>query len=425
MTGNHHVELDPLHPSLASGSRLPAGATDSSYESFFLCSLQRHITEGQIEFVTPRGRTVVGHGGQRAIDSTPVVEVSNPDFFRRVLCAGNLGMAESYMAGDFNVKDGRLPELLTLLLRNRLDKKLKQDKRFLARYLWIKTINRLSSNAENVRAHYDVGDELFDCFLSDKFQVYSCGYAQSWGDEIDDVQRNKLDRICRKLELRPGQRLLDIGSGNGGLLIHAAQNYGVVATGVTNSRSHYKRSSSNIEKYHLQKQLDVHLGDFTAIAGDFDRVVSVGMLEHVRPSRYSAYFKKIRSLLRPAGWGLVHCIGMNAAENKNDPFIQKYIFPGSHTPKLSVIAANIESNDMAIIDVENIARHYAVTTRRWLESFRRNHHRLTGTQYDGAFKRMWDYYLSCGVAVATAGELAVYQVLFTNDYHTEYRFQRI
>lgn len=405
--------------------RLRAAGSEAAsvYEGLLLRALERHVAGGRIAFVTSRGTAVVGDGD----DTTApiVVEVGRLDFFRRVVCSGNLGMADSYMAGDFNVKDGQLPEFLTLLLRNRLDRKLKQDKRFLANYLWVRTINWLSSNCVNVRSHYDIGDELFDCFLRDKYQVYSCGYAHSWDDDIDSLQQNKLDRICKKLDLCPGHRLLDIGSGNGGLLVHAALHHGAVGAGVTNSRSHYERSLRNIEKYGLRNRVSVRLGDFMEVEGEYDRVVSVGMLEHVRPSQYRAYFKKISAVLHPKGWGLVHAIGTNAAENKHDPFVQKHVFPGSDTPKLSVVAANVENNDMAIIDVENIVRHYAVTTRRWLESFRTNSPGLDPERYDDAFKRMWEYYLSCGVAAALVGNLAVYQVLFTKDYHAEYRFQRV
>jgi cyclopropane-fatty-acyl-phospholipid synthase len=329
------------------------------------------------------------------------------------------------MAGDFQVDHGRLPEFLTVLLRNDLDKKLKGDLRFVLRYLSVRLLNLAASKAKNVQHHYDVGDELFDSFLEDEYQVYSCGYAHEWNDDIESLQRNKLDRICQKLCLKPGQRFLDIGSGNGGLLLHAAANYGVHATGVTNSRSHYERSVASARRHGLETRVEVLFGDFGGVSGEFDRVASVGMLEHVPRQEYSAYFRKISSVLRPHGWALMHAIGLNTARSPHDPFIQKYIFPGSDTPKLSVVTGQIETNRLAIIDVENLVRHYAVTTRRWLESFRENHTRLDGRRYDEKFKRMWEYYLSCGVAAALAGNLAVYQVLFTNDYYAEYGFQRV
>lgn len=129
--------------------------------------------------------------------------------------------------------------------------------------------------------------------------------------------------------------------------------------------------------------------------------------------------------MRPGGRGLVHAIGCNTRVNRHDPFIQRYIFPGSDTPKLSAISQQLEDNRLAILDVENLIRHYAVTAQRWLEAFRERAPALDSTRYDAAFKRMWEYYLCCGIAAATAGEASLYQVLFTNDYHAPYRFQRI
>jgi cyclopropane-fatty-acyl-phospholipid synthase len=407
----------------SSGTGVASGASNnaSGYQRFLHAALDRHVRQGRIALTTLGTTTVVGRG--RAVDV--VVRIHNPDFFRKVVCYGNLGLGEAYMAGDFEVEGEQLVEFLTLLLRSDLDKKLKQDLGFALHYVWVRLANLLKSKAANVQRHYDIGEDLFDAFLQDRYQVYSCGYAHRWDDDADTLQHNKLDRICRKLMLQPRHRLLDIGCGKGGLLIHAALNYGICGIGVTNSRAHHQRALENIRKHRLDDRLGVQLGDFSDVQDGFDRVASVGMLEHVPPREVPAYFRKIKSVLRPQGWALVHAIGLNAAKNKHDPFIQKYIFPGSDTPKLSVLALNIEANGLAIVDVENIARHYAVTCRRWLESFRRNRDGLDPSRYDASFKRMWEYYLCCGVAVALAGNLSVYQVLFTNDYHAAYPFQRV
>jgi len=383
--------------------------------------LSRHLAQGTL---------IVRHGGVDhrfgAGDAAPVVlHVHRDEFFSRVLAYGNLGMGEAFMAGDYEVEDGRLVDCLIMLCRAGLHKKLRSDWSFLLRYGGLLARNRMLSPATNVRRHYDIGEDVFDAFLLDRYQVYSCGYAHSDADDADLLQQRKLDRICRKLEIESGQSLLDIGCGKGGMLIHAALNFGARGVGVTNSVAHHQRAEENAAKYGVADRVRFLLGDYREIDGSFDRIVSVGMLEHVRRRDYPAYFGAIKRLLTPTGRGLVHVIGCNTAVNRHDAFIQKYIFPGSDTPKLSAMTTELETNCLAILDVENMARHYAVTLRRWLEAFLQNRGTLDPVRYDTVFERMWEYYLSCGVASATVGEQALYQILFTNDYHAPYRLQRV
>jgi cyclopropane-fatty-acyl-phospholipid synthase len=154
-------------------------------------------------------------------------------------------------------------------------------------------------------------------------------------------------------------------------------------------------------------------------------VVSVGMMEHVPRREYRKYFSNIARMLTPTGYGLVHTIGCNGAVNRHDPFIQKYIFPGSNQPRLSEITEHLEKARLAIVDVENMVRHYAITGRRWLEAFRANAHKLDPKKYDEPFRRMWEYYLACGIAGMTATDTALYQVLFTKDYAADLALHRV
>ena len=165
--------------------------------------------------------------------------------------------------------------------------------------------------------------------------------------------------------------------------------------------------------------------DFTRCSGQYNKVVSVGMMEHVPRKEYGLYFRQIRALLREGGLGLVHTLGCNAARNVHDPFIQKYVFPASNQPRLSEIASGLERHRLAILDVENMVRHYALTGRRWLERFEQNERRLDARKYDERFKRMWRYYFACGIAATDNGsDTALYQVLFTTfraDHPTLHR----
>ena len=365
----------------------------------------------------------VGHRTANS-DVDAKIQVKNPRFFRRVLAAGNLGLGEAYIDRDFEMEVGTLQEFLTIMVRNRLGERIKLNAPAAVRVAWLRLTNALRGKTRNVQRHYDIGDDLFEALL-DSTLTYSCGYAKKPTDDLDQLQFNKLDRICRKLGLRRGERLLDIGCGYGGLLIHAAKHYGVSVTGVTISRHHYERAKARAAEQGLTARVDVQFRDFTDLSGKYDKIVSVGMMEHVPRSEYRKYFNQIYKILEPHGVGLVHTIGANAPTNQHDPFIQKYIFPHSNQPRLSEICEQLEIHRLAILDVENMVRHYRYTTERWLENFHANRDRLDATRYDDAFVRMWEYYLCCGIAAATASDSALYQVLFNKDYAASLPLHRV
>jgi cyclopropane-fatty-acyl-phospholipid synthase len=377
----------------------------------FFQLLDKCVADARILFRFDGAERLVGRPeGERDI----TIMVRRERFFSRVLCYGNLGMGEAYMDGDFEVEQGSLHDFLHVLLRNRLDRKIRGDLRLALRVLGTRAANAFRGKEKNVQRHYDIGDELFETFL-DPTLTYSCGYALTPEDDLEQLQLNKLDRICRKLELKPGERLLDIGCGFGGLLIHAAKHFGVTGKGITVSRRHCERGNARIAEEGLSGRVEVEYRDFRSLSGEFDKVVSVGMMEHVPRSQYGDYFQSIARALSSRGKGLVHTIGCNTFKNEHDPFIQKYIFPASNQPRLSEITLHLERNRLGILDVENIVRHYGYTVARWLERFRENRHRLDGSRYDERFARMWEYYFACGIAAARAADSAVYQVLFTKD----------
>lgn len=383
----------------------------SAPAGLFFELLDRCVVDASIAFHTPITSRVAGRGPGAP---TIAVMVRNERVFERTLALGNLGLAEAYMDSDFEMKEGTLADLLTVLLRNRLDERVGDHPRLALRIALVRVRNLMRGGRRNVRAHYDQGDDLFECFL-DPSMTYSCGYAVAEDDGLEALQWNKLDRICRKLRLAAGMRLLDIGCGFGGLLIHAARHYRVQGVGVTNSAAHREGASRQIHAAGLGDRVTIMEVDFSRVSGRFDRIVSVGMLEHVPPRRCAAYFAAIAKQLAPRGLGLVHAIGCNAPRNVHDPFTQAYVFPDSHQPKLSDIARHLETNRLAILDVENIVRHYGYTVAQWLKRFQANQTTLDPVKYDARFRRMWEYYLSCGIAAASASDSAVYQVLFTND----------
>ncbi|WP_224248349.1 class I SAM-dependent methyltransferase [Hyalangium gracile] len=388
----------------------------------FIQILNRHIADATVRLIVEDEPFTVGGGGDAPVAT---LRIHDRRFFSRVLSQGNLGMGEAYMEGDFTVEEGTLHDFLTVLLRNRIDRKVRGDPRTVLKVLRVQLGNKLTgAQWRYVQRHYDLGDELFESFL-DETMTYSCGYALTPEDSLEDLQRNKLERICRKLELKSGEHLLDIGCGFGGLLIHAARNHGVTGVGITNSRRHCERGNENIARAGLSDRIRLELRDHSTIDGRFDKIVSVGMLEHLPRKEYRRYFSRIARALTPRGVGLVHAIGTSAPVNTHDPFIQRYIFPGSGQVKLSEAAHHLERQGLAIRDVENIVRHYHYTAKHWLTRFQQNQDRLDPKRYDPTFRRLWEYYLHCCVAAPLASDGTVYQVLFTKDYAAPMPLHRV
>jgi cyclopropane-fatty-acyl-phospholipid synthase len=394
-------------------------------QAYLLTILNDFIHDSLVRFLIGDEQIVVGRKPDAEAGHCDVtIRVNEPRFFRRVLTAGNLGMGEAYMEKDFEIEEGTLQQFLTILLRNRLDKKIRARSSVVLRILLLRLRDRLRGKGKNVGYHYDTGDDLFESFL-DSNLTYSCGYVKDTQDDIEKLQFNKHERICQKLRLKEGDRLLDIGCGYGGLLIHAAKHYGIRGTGITISLNQYSRGNANIARQGLSDQLRIDLCDFKEISSQYDKIVSVGMMEHVPRRQYSLFFQTIARALTSRGMGLVHTVGANAAKNIHDPFIQKYIFPASGQPRLSEIAEQLEMKGLAILDVENMARHYAFTASRWLERFRRNKATLDPLKYDDSFLRMWEYFFCCCIAAANASDSALYQVLFIKDYASELPLHRI
>lgn len=389
------------------GSRQISSARDVLMEIF-----DRALVES-VRFRTPAGEFAVGGSGHNE-DPAFTVRVNAPRFFADVVGFGNLGLGEAYMRGDFEMEEGSLEDFLTLLLRSRLDEKVGRTSRLALKAGAIRLQSMLRGRRGAVQHHYDIGTDLFEAFL-DPTMTYTCGYARSSDDTVEDLQRNKLERVCQKLRLQPEERLLDLGCGFGGLLIFAAEQYGTRGVGVTLSREQWDWANAEIRRRGLSDRIEVLLMDYRAASGTYDKVVSVGLLEHLSPSEYGTFFRKVAATLKPSSLALVHAIGTSKPGSRHDPFIQKYVFPNSHQVRLPALLSAMEKTGFALLDVENLVRHYALTANGWLERFRENRHLLDTRRYDETFCRMWEYWLAAGVAAARASDAALYQVLFHND----------
>jgi cyclopropane-fatty-acyl-phospholipid synthase len=382
--------------------------------------LDNFITQNSITIHTKTESICLGNKNAGGV----TLSVKNDRFFNNLIASGNLGLGESYINNDFEIIDGTLPDLLDILLAHRLDQKIKISTQIVLRVVATRLLDNFKGKANNIKKHYDIGIEIFKSML-DESLTYSCGFLKNENDSLSVLQQNKYERITNKINLADGETVLDIGCGYGGFLVYCAEKFNVSGTGITNSKQHKEYAEKIISKKQLKGKVNITLGDYKEAEGKYDKVVSIGMLEHVPRKEYKAYFSLIRNILNPDGTSLVHFVGCNTYKNIHDPFIQKYIFPNSNQPKLSEVAHNVEQQRMAIIDVENIIRHYRPTARHWLNNFKANKEKINTTNYPESFQRMWEYYLACCVSAARYSDSAVYQVLISHSHLKDIPWKRV
>lgn len=330
---------------------------------------------------------------------------------KHLLRNGFLGFAEAYMADDLEV-EGDLQNLLRLGICLGYDRRILsfwQKIQFLAHSLV--TRNTLGQTPQNITHHYDLGDEFYTNFL-DKTMTYSCGYFDNETDSLEQAQLNKYEHICRKLALKPGEKLVDIGCGWGGMLIYAAQNYGITGLGNTLSCNQYESAKTQLKEMCLQDRIEVVLADYRQITGEFDKFVSIGMFEHVGKAFIPVYMRTVSNLLRKGGTGLIHTIGKDS-ESTSDAWIEKYIFPGGYVPNLAEIVREMGRAGLSILDVENLRVHYGHTLDKWAENYEKNVERVRG-MVDDSFARMWRLFLHASSAGFKFGNSQLYQILFSN-----------
>jgi cyclopropane-fatty-acyl-phospholipid synthase len=304
-----------------------------------------------------------------------------------------LSIGEAYMDGLLTIEEGTLFDLLEIAARNYSNFERKVWFALLSRVMRrLKQWNPISRARANVAHHYDLSDQLYDLFL-DKDRQYSCAYFTSKDDSLEMAQENKKRRIAAKLLLdRPHLKILDIGSGWGGLGLYLAEETGADVTGVTLSVEQHKIAEARAAAAGLADRVRFHLCDYRQEPGQYDRVVSVGMFEHVGKKNYDEFFARLNELLAIDGVALLHSIGYSDAPAPINPFIRKYIFPGADLPTLSEVFAAVERAGLIVTDVEILRLHYAETLRHWRERFIANRQRIAAL-YDERFCRMWEFYL--------------------------------
>ena len=330
-----------------------------------------------------------------------------------------LAVGEAYMNGRLVVEDGTILDLLELIVgSNRWEEggsSRKAIKRGKSRFKWLFKRNRAARSKRNVAHHYDLKDELYELFLDDDRQ-YSCAYFTDPSNSLEQAQSDKKAHIAAKLDLKSGQKVLDIGCGWGGMALYLHRVAGVDVLGVTLSEEQLKVARRRAEEAGVSDHVRFELIDYRSVEGRFDRIVSVGMFEHVGTPHYLEFFAKCRQLLTDDGVMLLHTIGKYGGAGAPDPFTDKYIFPGYHVPSLSQIVSASEKVRLIASDVEMLRLHYAYTLRHWMERAVKARDQIVA-MYDERFFRMWEFYLAGGIVAFENGAMNNYQVQYIRDRH--------
>ena len=334
-------------------------------------------------------------------------------FFRPDLYFG-----EAYSNGDIQIENGSLTDFLDIALMNigrgELNFFSMLINKLYGSYRYLTNFNFIKKSKMNVAHHYDLSDDLYSLFLDPKKQ-YSCGYFINENDTLEDAQNNKIQHIIKKLNIKPNQKVLDIGCGWGSLAIDIAKSNNCEVTGITLSENQFNYCVKKAKKLNLENQVTFKLIDYRQLDEKFDRIVSVGMFEHVGRKFYKKFFKKIDNLLKDDGVSLVHTIGSVNPPRDPHPWITKYIFPGGYTPSLSEVVTPVEKAGLIVSDIEVLKLHYSHTLRHWKENCIKNKIQIIN-MFDEKFFRMWEFYLASCESAFKWGDQVVYQFQLTKNY---------
>ncbi|MCY4213701.1 MAG: cyclopropane-fatty-acyl-phospholipid synthase [Gammaproteobacteria bacterium] len=364
--------------------------------------LEKFIHQGRLTVIGPDGRErAFGEGEPRAS-----WRLNRPSTFPRILRNPPLNLGETYMDGEWDVGEGTLHDLLTIL---RINLEPEIPRRGWPRPLRavLRSWNGLAASRRNVSHHYDLDEPLFRACL-DADMHYSCAYFTAPLASLEDAQAAKCRHIAAKLNLEPGQKVLDIGSGWGSLAMHLAEQHGVAVTGLTLSAEQLRVAREAARQRGLAGKVEFRLEDYREHAGTYDRIVSVGMFEHVGKPRYAAFFDTLAASLATDGVALLHTIASKAPPEPLNPWIRRHIFPGGHIPSLSEIAPFVERAGLMSADIEVLRTHYALTLKAWSQRFQHARQQFVDSKGE-RFCRMWEFYLAISQTAFEVGGLVVLQ----------------
>ncbi len=377
------------------------------------------------------GIILCDHNGQKYICGSP--DKNNPITLRllkkslnwKLVLNPELAFPEAYMRGEIIIENATLSEFLNLVFKNLGRKEVSLSGYIIKKmfHYWriISNYNFPGKSKKDIQHHYDVGgkkgEKLYDIFLDKKHRQYSCAYFKNENDTLEDAQQNKLDHIIKKLNIQSGQKILDIGCGWGGLAFEIARQKKCEVIGISLSENQIKYCIKKAKELNLDNQVSFQLIDYRKVNGKFDRIVSVGMFEHIGKKFYKVFFKKVNELLAEDGISLLHTIGSIDKPQPNTPFIQKYIFPGGVVPSFSEILTPLEKTGLIVSDTETLIRHYDKTLEQWLKRFLAKKSEVKDI-FDEKFVKMWEFYLASCASVFKYRDLVVFQLQLVKNFNS-------
>jgi len=333
----------------------------------------------------------------------------------KLLLYPDLYLGEAYTDGSITIEGGSLSDFLDMALENLGRQEInifgKIFNKLTGSYRYLTNFNFIKKSKMNVAHHYDISDELYSLFLGPSRQ-YSCAYFNDENETLEQAQQNKIDHIIKKLHIRPNQKVLDIGAGWLHLAIEIAKKCQCQVTGITLSENQFKYGKQKIKELNLGNQVEIKMMDYRQVKEKYDRIVSVGMFEHVGRKFYKSFFNTVFKILNENGIALLHTIGSVNPPRDPHPWMTRYIFPGGYTPSLSEVAGPIEKSGLIVSDIEVLRTHYAHTLRHWKERFINNKDKVL-KMFDEKFFRMFEFYLSSCEMAFKHGDQVVYQLQLT------------
>ncbi|MEM8751114.1 MAG: cyclopropane-fatty-acyl-phospholipid synthase family protein [Pseudomonadota bacterium] len=373
--------------------------------------MKSFVQNGKLEIIDADGKRHVFGGF--AEGPHVVMRLTDKSLYRKLVLNPELNAGEAYTDGRMRFEEGStLRDFLTLFSVNRLNignyPLQKVIRKVSMKFRGRQQANKVGEAQNNVSHHYDLGNDFYKLFL-DKNLLYSCAYFQNDDETLEEAQRNKLRLLAAKLDLKPGQKVLDIGCGWGDLALYLASMEDVHVVGVTLSTEQQKLASQRAKDMGLADRVEFRLQDYREVSDQFDRIVSVGMFEHVGVSHYDEFFAKLNTLMPDDGIALIHSIGHMSPPGMASTWMRKYIFPGAYSPALSEVFESVERNSLWCLDLEFLRLHYAKTLAHWEQRFQSNRAKVE-EMYDENFARMWEFYLISAEAMFRTGSQLVFHM---------------